>query len=166
MAKLSVLPRILADRDKRVCRLDIVRPAMTVMQAFDGPSDRGAARNSLLNCYLEGWAEPNVEKILAATARNYRFRDPRVGSFSRCSLHEYFDHLRARLSRSGAICRRDMAFFLHGPMDADQNELLFWREAPRVGLTGTTRIEIADRGVAAESVAYDLNLASDLLRRT
>jgi hypothetical protein len=53
------------------------------MQVLDRPSDRGAASNSLLNCYLEGWAEPNLAKILAATTRNYRFHDPLVGSFSR-----------------------------------------------------------------------------------
>jgi hypothetical protein len=58
-----------------------------------------------------------------------------------------------------------MAFFLQCPMDACQNELLFWREAPRIGLTGVARMEIGERGVSAESVAYDLNVASDLLRR-
>jgi hypothetical protein len=57
-----------------------------------------------------------------------------------------------------------MAFCLHGPMDADRDELLFWREAPWLGLVGTARIDIGERGVCAESVAYDLNLASDLLR--
>jgi hypothetical protein len=58
-----------------------------------------------------------------------------------------------------------MAFFLSGAMDACRNELQFWREAPRIGLTGIARIEIGERGVSAESVAYDLNMASDLLRR-
>jgi signal transduction histidine kinase len=57
-----------------------------------------------------------------------------------------------------------MAFFLRGPMDARSNELQFWREAPRIGLTGIARIEVGERGVSAECVAYDLNVASDLLR--
>jgi len=59
---------------------------------------------------------------------------------------------------------QDMAFFLRGPMDARSNELQFWREAPRIGLTGIARIEVGVRGVSAECVAYDLNVASDLLR--
>jgi hypothetical protein len=33
-----------------------------------------------------------------------------------------------------------------------------------MGLTGITQIEIAERGVIAESVAYDLNVASHMLR--
>jgi hypothetical protein len=169
MSKISVVSRALEGRDERVCRLDIAQPATTAMRARDCPSNGGAAgnsplRHSLLNCYLEGWAEPNLARILAATARSYRFHDPLVGSFSRWSLHEYFDRVRARLSRSGAICQPDMAFCLHGPMDADRDELLFWREAPWLGLVGTARIDIGERGVCAESVAYDLNLASDLLR--
>ena len=44
-------------------------------------------------------------------------------------------------------------------------ELQYWREAPQIGLTGVTEIEIGERGVAAERVAYDLNLASDVLCR-
>jgi hypothetical protein len=44
-------------------------------------------------------------------------------------------------------------------------ELQFWREAPRIGLTGVAEIEIGERGVVAERVAYDLNLASDMLCR-
>jgi hypothetical protein len=38
------------------------------------------------------------------------------------------------------------------------------REAPRLGLTGITFITIGDRGIIAERVAYDLNLAMDVLR--
>jgi hypothetical protein len=44
-------------------------------------------------------------------------------------------------------------------------ELQFWREAPRIGLTGVAEIEIGERGVVAERVAYDLNMASDMLCR-
>ena len=44
-------------------------------------------------------------------------------------------------------------------------ELQFWREAPRIGLTGVAEIEIGERGVVAERVAYDLNLASEILCR-
>jgi hypothetical protein len=50
-------------------------------------------------------------------------------------------------------------------MDARSNELQFWREAPRIGLTGVAWIEIGRLGVSAENVAYDLNMVSDLLWR-
>jgi hypothetical protein len=82
-------------------------------------------------------------------------------------LHEYFDLLHDRLSRAGTIRRPDIAFFLSGPMDrrSHPSELRFWREAPRIGLTGVTRIKVGERGVIAESVTYDLNLASDMLGR-
>jgi hypothetical protein len=36
-------------------------------------------------------------------------------------------------------------------------EIWFWREAPRIGLTGVTQIEVGEQGVA-----YDANLASDV----
>jgi hypothetical protein len=42
--------------------------------------------------------------------------------------------------------------------------LRFSREAPRIGLTGTCEIELAEEGVVSETVEYDLNLASNLLR--
>jgi signal transduction histidine kinase len=106
-----------------------------------------------------------LAKILAATTRDYRFHDPFVGNFfSRWSLHEYFARVQNGLSRLGVIGLQDMAFFLRGPIDARSNELQFWREAPRIGLTGIARIEVGERGVSAECVAYDLNVASDLLR--
>jgi len=41
----------------------------------------------------------------------------------------------------------------------------FWREAPRIGLTGSAQIVVGPYGVIAERVVYDLNLASDLLCR-
>ena len=58
------------------------------VQLVDCLSDHGTARNLLLDCYREGWAEANLAKILAATTPRYRFHDPLVGSFSRWSLYE------------------------------------------------------------------------------
>jgi hypothetical protein len=119
-----------------------------------------------LDWYLEGWAEANLTKIFAATAHGYRFDDPLVGAFSRWSFPVYFEHLRGRFARAGAIAPQDFAFFSHGPMNGPRRrgQLKFFREAPRLGLTGVAFITIGDRGIIAESVAYDLNLASDLLR--
>jgi hypothetical protein len=129
------------------------------------PREREAVGRSLLDCYVEGWAEADFVKILAATAPDYRLHDPYVGSFSRWSLHEYFDCVCAGLSRMGTVSRADMAFVLRGPVDSRAEGLEFWREAPRIGLTGISRIEVGEHGVICDRVAYDLNLASDLLRR-
>ena len=108
----------------------------------------------------------NPAKIVRWVADNYRFQDPLVGVFAKWSLVQYFDILQARFAVAGAAMRWNFAFFLHGPMDepSHQGELQFWREAPRIGLTGVARIKFAEAGVISESVAYDLNLASDLLR--
>jgi len=129
--------------------------------------DEGTRNKSLLARYLEGWAEVNSAKILAATAPGYRFCDPLVGTFFRRTVHEYFDVLQDRLSSGGAVGQADLATFLHGPIDTPSrdDELQFWREVPRVGLTGTGKIKIGPLGIIADSVAYDPNLASDTLRR-
>src|SRR5262245_36767591 len=146
------------------CRVEDAGPK--VVQLLDRVRDQNANPTSPLNRYIEGWAQTDLEKILDATAPSYRFTDPFVGSFDGRSLHKYFDLLQARLSCTGAISRRELAFFLQGPMKLrSHKELQFWREAPRIGLTGVAEIEIGERGVAAERVAYDLNLASDILCR-
>jgi hypothetical protein len=147
------------------CRVDDAEPK--VVQFLDRVRHQNANSTSPLHRYIEGWAQTDVEKILDATDPSYRFTDPFVGSFDGRSLHKYFDLLQDRLSCTGAINRRELAFFLQGPMKLrSHKELQFWREAPRIGLTGVAEIEIGERGVAAERVAYDLNLASDILRRT
>ena len=146
------------------CRVDDAGPK--VVQFLDRVRDQNANLTSPLDRYIEGWAQTDLEKILDATASSYRFTDPFVGSFDARSLHKYFDLLQDRLSCTGAISRRELAFFLQGPMKLrSHKELQFWREAPRIGLTGVAEIEIGERGVAAERVAYDLNLASDILCR-
>ena len=146
------------------CRVD--DPGPKVVRFLDRVCDQDANRTAPLNRYVEGWAQTDLEKILDATAPSYRFTDPFVGSFDGRSLHKYFDLLQDRLSCTGAISRRELAFFLQGPMKLrSDKELQFWREAPRIGLTGVAEIEIGERGVAAERVAYDLNLASGMLCR-
>jgi hypothetical protein len=136
-----------------------------VVQFLDRVRDQNANSTSPLNRYIEGWAETDLEKILDVTAPSYRFTDPFVGTFDGRSLHKYFDLLQDRLACI-AISRRELAFFLQGPVKLrSHKELQFWREAPRIGLTGVTQIEIGDRGVVAERVAYDLNMASDILCR-
>jgi|SRR5262245_1096352 len=141
------------------------RPDSLVRPAF--PVDRRAPWQSILAQYLAGWAEADPLKIIAASAPGYRLDDPLVGLFSRWSVPQYFDELQGRLSGTGALAPRDLAFVLHGPMEQSSSRLglQFWREAPRLGLTGVATIKVGERGVIAETIAYDLNLASDLLRR-
>lgn len=127
---------------------------------------QNVSRNAYLQRYREGWATTDVAEIIAATASGYNFCDPLVGSFSQRSLQDYFRILRDRLFRAGAIRRADTAFFLRGPMDVPSppGEFQYWREAPMIGLTGISKVKIGDQGVIADSVAYDLNLATELLR--
>ena len=136
-----------------------------MLQRLDQAHDHKAARPWLPDCYVAGWATADPTKIVEATAPGYHLHDPLVGIFSRRSLNEYFEMLQARLARAGAIRRQDIAFFFQGPMTGRTGKLQFWREAPGVGLSGVAQIEVGPRGVIAERVAYDLNLASDLLWR-
>ena len=144
----------------------IANAGSKLVQFPDRARDQRPSRTSPLARYLEGWAESDLGKILDATAPGYRFRDAFVGTFSRGSLRGYFDLLRKKLSLARAT-RPDIAFFLRGPMARPScpNGLQFWREAPRVGLTGISQILVGEGGVVAERVAYDLNEASDMLRR-
>ena len=134
---------------------------------FQQPREWKASPTSFLDRYLEGWAKLNLEEIVDATATGYCFCDPLVGSFSRWSLPDYFDVVMHACSRAGAVKRRDIAFELHGPMEGltHLGGIWFWREAPRIGLTGVTQIEVGTQGVIGESVAYEGNLASEMLRR-
>jgi hypothetical protein len=129
----------------------------------DGPRD---AAKTLLDRYLEGWAEVSPRKIFAATAPDYCLHDPLIGVFSRWSITSYLERLKQRVARAGAFKAEDLAIFIRGPMDGSRpgGPLTFFREAPRLGLTGISLIALSDRGVVAETVAYDLNLASELLR--
>jgi hypothetical protein len=124
--------------------------------------------NSILITYLEGWAEADPTKITRATVEDYDFHDPLVGHFSKQSLWKYFMLLRARFAVSGTVRRRDLAFALRGPTKAALSGAAYeyWREAPHLGLTGTTSLLVTREGVAAEVVAYDLNIASDTLQRS
>jgi hypothetical protein len=164
MSDSSVLLRPFEGYHARGHAAGIANANPNVAPISDRLSDHGTTRNRLLDCYLEGWAEGNLVKVLAATSPDYRFHDPFVGSFSRWSLHEYFDRVQRKLVRSGVVGPQDLGFFLRGPMDARPSGFQFWREAPQIGLTGVAWIEIGRLGVSAEHVAYDLNMASELLR--
>jgi hypothetical protein len=160
MSHSSARSRPSENHGAHVARVAHLRPLVT------RPADWRPDASVLLDAYLQGWAEADSARIVAAAAPGFRFCDPLVGTFVRRTMRAYFDLLHDRLSGAGVIRRQDVAFFLRGPMDqrSRAGELAFWREAPRIGLTGVTSITLGRRGVIAESVAYDLNLASDALR--
>jgi hypothetical protein len=151
-------------------RPDTRRPLVApgLLPGYDQDDGDGGARwRAALERYRAAWADANPIAIMHATAPGYRFHDPLVGLFTRWSLPQYFDALQARLAAGGPCVLADLAFRLHGPMDGSGSRLSlkFWREAPRLGLAGTADIQVGERGVIAETVTYDLNLAADLLRR-
>jgi hypothetical protein len=121
---------------------------------------------TLLADYIEGWAEADPIRIADATAPGYRFDDPLVGTFSTLALPWYFAALRSSAGLRALGSRQHIGFLLRGPMHSPSADgvLQFWREAPRLGLTGTSLIAVGSHGVISERVAYDLNLASDQLR--
>ena len=101
--------------------------------------------------------------IAGAAIDGYRFHDPLVGVFTGQHLSRYFALLHARFACDDVPAQPK--FYLHGPMDGcAQGEFAFFREAPQLGLTGVTRILVGARGVMAETVAYDLNMATEILR--
>jgi hypothetical protein len=124
-----------------------------------------AMQTRLLARYVEGWAEADPVKIADATAPEYRFDDPFVGTFSILALPRYFEALKSRTGLGARAGWQHLNFFLSGPMDdrPQCDALWFWREAPNLGLTGTSLIAVGPSGVISERVAYDLNIASDQL---
>jgi hypothetical protein len=121
----------------------------------------------VLALYIAGWSEADPHKIADATASSeYVLEDALVGKFSSHTLAKYFEILRSRFGTTAPTTQKDLAFELRGPMDGPSDEPIrqYWREAPRLGLTGVTWITVTPRGVAAESVAYDLNLACEIVR--
>lgn len=129
--------------------------------------EQAASGNALLDCYLEGWAEANPLKIMLVTDPGYQFKDPLVGLFCRTSLPRYFHLLRTKFADAGVTRQRDVGFVLRGISNSPSSEgaSQFYREAPELGLTGVATITIGRRGLIAERVAYDSNLALHVLSR-
>jgi hypothetical protein len=117
----------------------------------------------MLARYIAGWAEADPAKITETTPDDYDFFDPLVGRFSRRTLPQYFTLLRFRFATAGVVETRDLAFTLHGPM-TNAARRQYWREAPLLGLTGLAEITVRHGRVVAEEVAYDLNMACEMLR--
>jgi hypothetical protein len=120
----------------------------------------------VLALYIAGWSEADPDKIADATAAEFVLDDAFVGKFSSHTLPKYFEILRSRFGVTTPTAQKDLAFALRGPMDGPSGEPIrqYWREAPHLGLTGVTWIAVTPRGIVADSVAYDLNMACEILR--
>jgi hypothetical protein len=94
-----------------------------------------------------------------------RFPRPARRSFFGAELAAIFQ-IAAGALRHPAPRARNLAFALHGPIHPLRGDRSrrYWREAPLLGLAGESEIVVTRRGVAAEAVEYDLNIASDALR--
>jgi hypothetical protein len=127
---------------------------------------RGRIEAEVLALYIAGWSEADPHKIADATAAEYVLDDAFVGRFSSHSLPKYFEILRSRFGATAPTAQKDLAFALRGPLDGSSGEPIrqYWREAPHLGLTGMTWIAVTPRGIAADTVAYDLNMACEILR--
>ncbi len=127
--------------------------------------ERWQVMDSMLGRYLDGWAEADPVKIGNATAEDYVFYDPLVGRYSRQSLPQYFSLLRTRFTVDGVSRLQDLAFTLGDPMHGTCQgaRRQYWREAPYLGLSGVSEIILTRRGIAAELVAYNLNMACETL---
>jgi hypothetical protein len=159
----------IAEWTRRADSDEALRDSVGATDASIGHSDAYAGADAwrrLLDRYLQGWAEANPAKIFLATANGYRFNDPLVGPFSRWTIPLYFEHLCGRFARSGQTTARDLALMLSGPIGGPPRlgQLQFFREAPRLGLTGISLITVGEHGVIAEAVVYDPNLALEVLR--
>jgi hypothetical protein len=127
---------------------------------------RGRIEAEVLALYIAGWSEADPNKIADATTAEYVLDDAFVGRFSSRSLSKYFEILRSRFGATAPTAQQDLAFALRGPLDGSSGDPIrqYWREAPRLGLTGVTSITVTPRGIAADSVAYDHNMACEILR--
>jgi hypothetical protein len=168
MRARTEFPTITPTRPSKTWRTEWTRGAAADSATARARVGRRATESwrRLLDDYLQGWAEADPIKIIRATAYGYRFDDPLVGAFSRWALPLYFAELQARFARSGATEARDLAVIIDRAADAPAGHgpMRCYREAPRLGLTGVSLITVGARGVMAESVAYDANLALEVLR--
>ena len=163
MQSTAPAPRLRRNASRAIAQPPGARMYHGASPASFGLQIEAAPWRSLMR-YITGWAQADPAMIAGAAIDEYRFHDPLVGVFTGQRLSGYFEFLHAQFDCDGV--RAQPAFYLRGPMDGcTSGEFAFFREAPQLGLTGIARILVGTRGVIAESVAYDLNMATEMLRR-
>ena len=166
MQSTALAPRLRRDASRAIAQPPGTRLYQGALPASSGVQSgfqiEAAAWKSLMR-YITGWAQADPAMIAGAAIEGYRFHDPLVGVFTGQRLSGYFEFLHAQFDCDGV--RAQPAFYLRGPMDGcAHGEFAFFREAPQLGLTGIGRILVGPRGVIAETVAYDPNMATEMLR--
>jgi hypothetical protein len=148
-----------------VSRPAIAHDRLSTAHPCSTPGDTLSTEYEKLALYINGWSEADAAKIADATVDEYDFHDPLAGNFSKRTLAQYFALLRSRFANSGLLRESHLGFILRGPfLPCSEIRQRYWREAPCLGLTGTTEITVTRHGVAAEVVAHDLSFACEALR--
>ncbi len=134
--------------------------------AQDRRPAESAALERNVQRYIAGWAAGDSSQILLGATKNYRFRDPFVGTFDRASLPDYFAILRGRLDIKLVRCRAIRIALRGVSLDpAPMCRVQVWREVLDTGLTGASMIEFKADRISFETVCYDLTLSTEQLRR-
>jgi hypothetical protein len=115
--------------------------------------------------YVDGWATLDMTKVASAVTPGYVFIDPLVGTFDRETLTDYIAILKQRLGFDTLPAnQRQIRLDRHGALPLLSQSLRFWRSIPGIGLEGPSEIWLNGIEVCRETVCYELNMASELLR--
>lgn len=113
---------------------------------------RGMSRRiELRECYIAGWYEMDLEKLLSSTADNFVFDDPaEPAPVTRAMLAGYMTRWQARAGR-------DSEWIISHELREDKDGILTdweWWEVVGSGLSGAALVETSDEGVFLERIAY------------
>ncbi len=132
---------------------------------------RLASRSNSLACshladYVAVWAAADALRIRTALHRDFVLDDPLLGSFTLDRMQDYFAVVADRFAVSGPVGLQHVIFRLHGPMRSAvwPGQLLYAREAPHLGVSGSSSLELWGDLVFRDHVSYDLNMATEVLR--
>ena len=137
------------------------RPPATILRS-PSPADRARC----LAQYIDGWAALDMAKVASAVSPDYVFTDPLVGAFDRETLADYIAIIKGRLGFDTVPAHRQrICLDRHGPLPMLPQSLRFWRSIPAIGLEGPSEIRLNGLRVCRETVCYELNMATELLRK-
>jgi hypothetical protein len=120
----------------------------------------------LLLRYIEGWAEVNILKLSSSVSEDYLLVDPLVGIFGRNAISQYVAILRDRVGFCSVPALKEKVHLgrIRSGLGTPSSRR-FWRSLPECGLAGTSDIALRGGRVARETLSYDLNIATEQLRR-
>jgi hypothetical protein len=108
-------------------------------------------RKKLRQLYIEGWYELNIKKLLAATAKDFKFFDPMERApVDRDGLIRYMERWNARVGYK-------QEWRLSHETRKDQNGVLTdweWWELVGTDFAGSAVVTTTDLGVTMEKITY------------